>query len=67
MEVRTISIRAMREAKSMTQAALAEAIGVKQAAVAQWELGKTGPTYARLSKGAEVLECKVDDLIKDDE
>ena len=51
----------------MTQASLAEAIGVKQSAVAQWELGKTGPTFAKLLKVAEVLECSVDELVKKEE
>ena len=57
----------MREAKGMTQASLAEAIGVKQSAVAQWELGKTGPTYAKLTKLAEILNCQIDDLVRKEE
>lgn len=62
-----ISIKSMREAKNMTQAALAKWVGVTQASVAQWEIGKTGPTYAKLLKIAEILECSVDDLVRKEE
>lgn len=51
----------------MTQAALANALGVKQAAVAQWECYKKGPKRSRLVEIAGVLDCSVEELLKEDE
>lgn len=65
-EVRKISIKAMRQAKELTQWQLAEKIGVKQESITQWETGKTSPKFARLAKIAEVLECTIDDLVRPD-
>ena len=43
-----LKIRALREAKGVSQRKLAEDIGVSPGAVAQWELGATTPTTANL-------------------
>lgn len=45
---------------------LAELLEINQSAVAQWENGKTAPSFKRLKKLAEALECSVDDLMKED-
>ena len=45
---------------------LAEQLGINQSAVAQWETGKTTPSFKRLKKLAEALECSVDELMKED-
>lgn len=42
MEIKDL-IRSARKAKGLSQAALAEQIGVNKSAVAQWELGSTRP------------------------
>ena len=52
-----------RIAIKMTQAELAKAVGVSQAAVAQWENGQTSPTVSKLKQIARVLKCKVGDLL----
>ena len=57
----------MRQAKGMKQRQLAEAIGVTQESVAQWETGKTSPKFERLAAIADVLDCRVDDLVKPDD
>ena len=57
----------MRQAKGMKQWQLAEAIGVKQESVAQWETGKTSPKFERLAAIADALDCTIDDLVRKDE
>lgn len=49
-------IRGWRQTrKGLTQAKLAEAVGVSPAAVAYWELGQTEPTQANLAKLVDAL------------
>ena len=61
-----ISIRKLRRDKGLSQFELAELLGINQSAVAQWETGKTAPNFKRLKKLAEILDCSVDDLMKED-
>ena len=61
-----ISIRKLRREKGLSQFELAELLGINQSAVAQWETGKTAPNFKRLKKLAEILDCSVDDLMKED-
>lgn len=49
------AIRETRESRKLTQAALAEAIGVTQAAVAGWELGRRAPAIVDIPKIAFAL------------
>ena len=57
-------LKALRKQKKMKQAELADAIGVRQTAVSQWELKKTYPKkidyYIKL---AEILGCSMDYLM----
>jgi DNA-binding XRE family transcriptional regulator len=53
------SLISARLAKKMTQAELAEKVGMKQAAIARLEGGESNPTYSTLSKIAKVLDKKV--------
>lgn len=58
------TISSIRKAKGMTQGQLAQAVGVTQVDVSRWERGAVTPRIASLRKIADVLECKVDDLIQ---
>lgn len=53
------SLISARLAKKMTQADLAEKVGMKQAAIARLEGGESNPTYSTLSKIAKALDKKV--------
>ena len=55
-------IRLYREKAGLSQREFATAIGVTQAAVAQWETGAVSPTLDNLRKAAETLGCKPGDL-----
>ncbi len=51
-----------RKHRGMTQASLAEKVGVQQAAIAQYEGGKREPAVKVLKKLAEALHVDLDDL-----
>ena len=57
-----VKIRLFREKEGMSQRELASAIGVSQAAVAQWEAGTAEPTLDNLRKAADVLHCAPGEL-----
>lgn len=52
----TFDIAAARGAKKLTQARLAELMGVDQALVSRWESGKVSPNKANLAKLKEILK-----------
>lgn len=56
-------IAELRKAAKLTQAQLAEKIGVTQKDISRWENGVVRPSVQSLKQIAEALECKVDDLI----
>ncbi len=56
-------IRQARRARSMTQEALAAAVGVSRSAIAQWETGRAGQLTANLAAVCRVLEIDAADLI----
>lgn len=58
-----MAFKKLRKEHGLTQTELAEAIGVTQGAVHQWESGKSKPTIDNLKKIAKLFNCKVDDLI----
>lgn len=51
-----------RKAAGMTQAQLAEQIGVERAALAMWEIGASWPSAWILPALADVLVCSIDEL-----
>lgn len=51
-----------RRAAGMTQAQLAEAVGVERAALAMWEIGASWPSARILPALADVLLCSIDEL-----
>lgn len=48
-------IRALREAKGLSQNDLAEALGIDQSAVSKWESGKAEPTLFNVRRLANIL------------
>ena len=57
-------IRLARIKKGMTQADLAETIGVSQGAVGQWEQGMTTPRTKHIVRLSSLLEIPVEELLK---
>lgn len=60
MTIKNIKIR--RAALNLSQAELANALGVTQAAVSAWETGQKLPRASQLPALASVLHCTIDDL-----
>lgn len=54
-----------RKIKGMTQLQLAKLLNVDQSTVSKWEKQETNPKITTLKKIAEILNCTVDDLIKE--
>lgn len=59
-------IRTARQTLGMTQADLAEAVGVSRSAVAQWETDRAGQVRGNLSRVAAVLRVSVAYLVEGD-
>ena len=66
MELKDIGqmIRDARIKKGMTQAGLAETIGVSQGAVGQWEQGMTIPRPKHIVRLSTLLDIPVEELLK---
>ena len=60
-------IKKYREEKKMTQAEVAEVLGVKPATISKYEAGTLEPNIESLKKLAELFEVSVDELLKEDE
>lgn len=56
-------LKVKRQERGMTLFQLANAIGVKQAAISLWEIGKRFPRKDTLDKLCKFFDCKVDDLL----
>lgn len=56
-------ISELRQTKNISQRELAEAIGVKNYTVANWEQGRSEPSVMDLSALADYFDCSVDYLI----
>ena len=50
----------------MTQTELAEKCGVTQQAISQYESGAREPDLDTLKKLSSILECSLDELLKED-
>lgn len=57
-----VRIRELREQAGLTQGQIAEHMGVDQAAVHRWEIGKAMPRAAKLPELAALLHCTIDEL-----
>ena len=53
-----------RQRAGLTQAELADILGVTRAAVSLWETGQTWPSAALLPLMADFLLCSIDDLFQ---
>lgn len=56
-------IQRYRVLQGLTQAELAEKLGVSQGAVGNWESGIRKPDVYMLKKIAETLNCTADDIL----
>lgn len=56
----------MRKTNNLKQKDLASMIGVKTNTISQYELGKRNPNPDILKKIARVLNCTIDDLLKEE-
>lgn len=56
-------IATLRKRNNMTQAQLAEIIGVRQKDISRWENEEVTPNTESLKKLAEALQCNIDDLV----
>ena len=54
-----------RQRAGLTQAELADILGVTRAAVSLWETGQTWPSAALLPQMADFLLCSIDDLFQE--
>ena len=61
-----MSLLSARLKAGLSQAAVAEELGIAAAAVCQWETGKTLPDPRRLPKIATLYGCTVDELLTPD-
>lgn len=62
-----LNICKMRKDRNISQTELAKAIGVKNNTLCQYETGKRMPNIIVLTNIAKVLNCSVDELIKNKE
>ena len=56
-------IKAYREAAGLSQKQLADALGLDQSAISNWETGRTAPTINNLYRTADILGCRPADLL----
>lgn len=61
-----MNLCAIRTKSGLTQSEVAKALNVTQSAVAMWENGRTYPRVSVLKKLADLYNCTVDDLLKEE-
>lgn len=59
------NIKRIRTARGITQAQLADRVGVSEKTVSSWEVNRTEPSYAYMVSIAKVLNCQKSDLLGD--
>ena len=57
-----MSIKEVRESRSMTQSDVAKALGISRTTVAMWETGDSMPRADKLPELARLFGCRIDDL-----
>ena len=63
--MKLIALFEYRLKNNLTQAQLAETIGVTPNCITQWESGARKPDIINLKKLANILHCSTDELLKD--
>lgn len=53
----------LRMERGLTQAQLAEKMGVHHQVISRWECGDRNPTGKSLLKLSQVLECRIEELL----
>lgn len=61
-----MSFLSARNKAGLSQAAVAERLGIAPASVSQWETGKTMPKTDKLKEIAALYGCTVDELLTPD-
>ena len=61
-----MNIKTLREKKELSQASLAQILGIDQSTITKWETKKALPRAALLPKLASVLGCTIDDLFREE-
>lgn len=61
------TIHKIRKKSGKTQDELATVIGVDRTTVTKWETGQSVPRLPMLKKIAEALNCKIIDLLEEEE
>ena len=59
-------IRALRKNKRITQGDLSKALGITPQAISKWERGQALPELPLLPLLADLLDCTVDDLLREE-
>lgn len=59
------ALKNAREAKGLSQVALAKSLGVDQSTVCLWECGKTSPRPDVAIRLANILGCTLDDIYRE--
>lgn len=57
-----MEIKKFRTNKKLSQAELAQKVGVDRTAVVKWETGKASPASDKLPKLAKLLGCTIEEL-----
>lgn len=61
-----MGVKEIRELRNMTQAELAEALGISRTTVSMWETGDSLPRADKLPLLAKILDCTVDELLREE-
>ena len=59
------NLKELRIKKGLSQEQLAKQLNISSVGICQYELGKRSPNVEMLKKLAQVLDCTIDDLLKD--
>lgn len=60
-----MNLKEKRVEKKLTQQQVADMCGITQVSYSYYEIGKRNPKPAMLKKFASVLDCTVDEILKD--
>lgn len=56
-------LKELRKEKNMTQAQLAEALGVSKGTIAMWEIGKREPNFETLDRLSDIFDKRIDYIL----